>query len=201
MKGNHEDTKARRNSFLSSSCLRAFVVAFVLSGAVASIGCLVVSLQPAYDDQSVVFDEALLGKWENEEDGERATIERGEWRSYRISYSDRSSTRLFQCNLTRAGAAMVLDLTEMRGTDPGPYLVPVHGILRVMLEGDTLIVARLDYDRFMRTRTQKGSGLPASAVDDRRNAVITVPTRELRRWLSAAPADAFGEPSTFVRKP
>jgi hypothetical protein len=179
----------------------AGVVAFVLSGAVASSACLVVSLQPAYDDQSLVFDEGLLGQWENAEDGERATIERGEWRSYRISYSDRSSTRLFQGNLTRAGAALVLDLTEMRGTDPGPYLVPVHGILRVTLEGHTLIVARLDYDRFMGTRTQKGSGLPASAVDDRRNAVITVPTRELRRWLGAAPADAFGEPSTFVRKP
>jgi len=98
--------------------------------------------------------------------------------------------------LAVAGAALVLDLTEMRGTDPGPYLVPVHGILRVTLEDHTLIVARLDYDRFMGMRTQKGSGLPASAVDDRRNAVITVPTRELRRWLGAAPADAFGEPST-----
>jgi uncharacterized membrane protein YgcG len=53
----------------------AGVVALVVSGAVASNGCLVVSLQPAYDDESVLFDEALLGHWENAEDGERAIAE------------------------------------------------------------------------------------------------------------------------------
>ena len=108
---------------------------------------------------------------------------------------------MFQGNLTKAGAALVLDVTEMRGTDPGPFLVPVHGILRVTLDGPTLTVARLDYDRFIRTRTQKTSGLPASAIDDRRNAVITAPTPELRRWISTAPADAFSAAATFTRKP
>jgi hypothetical protein len=161
----------------------------------------VVSLQPAYDDQSIVFDEALLGQWENAEDGERATIERGEWRSYRITYTDRTATRSFQGNLTKAGTAMLLDITEMRGADPGPFLVPVHGIVRVSVEGDTLTAARLDYDRFMRARAQKSVGLPVSAVDDRRNAVITAPTGDLRRWLMRAPSDAFGTPATFARKP
>jgi hypothetical protein len=161
----------------------------------------VVSLQPAYDDQSIVFDEALLGQWENAEDGERATIERGEWRSYRITYTDRTATRSFQGNLTKAGTAMLLDITEVRGADPGPFLVPVHGIVRVSVEGDTLTTARLDYDRFMRARAQKSVGLPVSAVDDRRNAVITAPTGDLRRWLMRAPSDAFGTPATFARKP
>jgi hypothetical protein len=169
--------------------------------AVAASGCLVVSLQPAYDEQSVLFDEGLLGQWENAEDGERAMIERGEWRSYRISYSDHSSTRALQGNLTKVGGALVLDVTEMRGADPGPFLVPVHGILRITVDGSTLTVARLDYDRFMRTRTQKNGALPPSAIDDRRNAVITVPTSELRRWIGAAPADAFSVPATFTRKP
>lgn len=148
-----------------------------------------------------MFDEALLGQWENAEDGERAIIERGEWRSYRISYTDRSATRAFQGNLTKAGATTLLDLTELRGTDPGPFIVPVHAVLRVTLDANTLTVARLDYDRFMRARTQKGSGLPPSAVDDRRNAVITAPTRDLRQWISTAPADTFGVPATFTRTP
>jgi hypothetical protein len=157
-------------------------------------------LQPAYDDQSVVFDEALLGQWENAEDGERAAIERGEWRSYRITYVDRTATRTFQGNLTRIGATTLLDLTEMRGADPGPLLVPVHALIRVTVAGDTLTTARLDYDRFMRARTQKTIGLPPSAVDDRRNAVITAPTSELRRWLLKMPADAFTAPATFTRR-
>jgi hypothetical protein len=173
----------------------------LLVGAVGSSGCLVVSLQPAYDDQSVVFDEALIGQWENAEDGEQATIERGEWRSYRITYKDRTATRVFQGNLTKVGAATLLDVTEMRGADPGPLLVPVHGLIRVTIEGDMLTAARLDYDRFIRGRTQKTIGLPPSAIDDRRNAVITAPTGELRRWLLKIPADAFEASATFTRKP
>jgi hypothetical protein len=185
----------------SSSCLRVFVVAFVFVGPLVWSGCLVVTLQPAYDDQSIVFDEALLGRWENADDGERATIERGEWRSYRITYTDRTATRSFQGNLTRIGAALVLDVTEMRGADPGPFLVPVHGIVRISIEGDRLTTARLDYERFMRARAQKSTGLPMSAIDDRRNAVITASTGDLRRWLTRMPVDAFGTPATFARLP
>jgi hypothetical protein len=185
----------------SSSCFRVFVVAFVLAAAVGCSGCLVVSLQPVYDDQSVVFDEALLGQWENSDDSERATIERGEWRSYRITYTDRTATRVFQGNLTKVGVATLLDVTEMRGADPGPLLVPVHGLVRVSIVGDTLTAARLDYDWFIRARMHKAVGLPASAVDDRRNAVITAPTGELRRWLLKVPAEAFDAPATFTRKP
>jgi len=161
----------------------------------------VLSLQPAYDAGSVAFDEALLGTWENVEDGMRATIERGEWRSYKVTYADRSATRTFQGNLTRIGDATFLDLTELRGVDPGPYLVPVHGVLRIGIRADALSAAMLDYKWFMRAMTQKTIGLLAPAVDDRRNAMITAPTEELRRWLTHAPDDAFDPPMTFKRKP
>ena len=52
--------------------------AVVLAAAMASSGCLVLSLQPAYDSSSVVYDEALIGTWVNTEDETSATIERGE---------------------------------------------------------------------------------------------------------------------------
>jgi hypothetical protein len=199
------DTKVKTSldSFLGGLgvlCGESVPVFALLVAVTVSSGCLVVSLQPAYDDQSVVFDEALLGQWENAEDGERATIERGEWRSYRITYVDRTATRIFQGNLTKIGITLLLDVTEMRGADPGPLLVPVHGLIRVTIAGDTLTAARLNYDRFIRARTQKAIGLPPSAVDDRRNAVITEPTRELRRWLLKIPADEFTATATFTRR-
>jgi len=177
-------------------------VAFIalLAGALTSSGCLVVTLQPAYDDQSLVFDETLLGQWENVEDGTRATLDRGEWRSYKVTYVDRSTTRVFQGNLTKIGSSTFLDLTEMRGADPGPYLVPVHGLARVTIAADTLTAALLDYDRFMRAMSRKTLGRLSAAVDDRRNAVITAPTAEIRRWLAQPPADAFAAPATFTRK-
>ena len=104
--------------------------------ALLSPGCLVLSLQPAYDNDSIVSDDALVGGWSNADDQTEATIERGEWRSYRIVYKDRFATRTFQGNLTKIGAAVLLDLTELRGVDPGPYLVPVHGVFRVEIAGD-----------------------------------------------------------------
>src|SRR5262249_55752750 len=62
--------------------------AAIVLAAVVSSGCLVVSLQPVYDDKSITFEEPLLGKWSNTEDQIQATIERGEWRSYKVTYTD-----------------------------------------------------------------------------------------------------------------
>jgi len=172
----------------------------LFAAALAMSGCLVVALQPVYDDQSLIFDEALLGQWENAEDGTRATVERGEWRSYKITFVDRTATRVFQGNLTRIGASTFLDLTEMRGADPGPLLVPVHGIARITIKEGALEVALLDYDWFMRAMSRKALGRLTTAVDDRRNAVITAATSELKRWLAQTPAGAFAAPATFTRK-
>ena len=80
----------------------------------------------------------------------RSAIERGEWRSYKITYAERSTTRTFQANLAKIGTVSFLDLTEMRGADPGPFLVPVHGVLRISVDGDRLTASLLDYPWFMR---------------------------------------------------
>jgi hypothetical protein len=173
----------------------------LLAVAFVSDGCLVVSLQPAYDDRSLTFDEALVGQWENADDGAHATIERGEWRSYRITYSDRSTTQSFQGNLTALGAATYLDLTQLRGEDPGPFLMPVHGVVRIIVKDDRLFASLLDYDRFMKAIAQRTLGVLKAAVDDRRNVVIASPTSELRRWLMMPAIDAFAPPATFTRKP
>jgi hypothetical protein len=168
--------------------------------ALVSSGCLVVSLQPAYDAQSVVFDETLLGHWESTDEGAKATVERGEWRSYKIAYTDRFATRAFQGNLTKVDTATFLDVTALRGVDPGPYLVPTHGLFRIQIDGDSLTASPIDYTWFNRAMAQKLVVRLAPAIDDRRNAVIAAGTPEIRRWLARAPEDAFAAPMTFQRK-
>ena len=180
--------------------MRCVAAVSLVCAAALSSGCLVVSLQPAYDTDSVVFDEALLGQWENRDDGSKATVERGEWRSYKVTYVDRSSTRSFQGNMTKIGTVTYLDLTEMRGADPGPYLVPVHGVWRIAVETATLTAAPLDYAWFMHSIAEKTFTRLAVAVDDRRNAVVSSPTAEFRRWLTQPPEEAFDNPITFTRR-
>ena len=172
----------------------------MLLAALASSGCLVVSLQPAYDAASVVFDESLVGRWENAADETSATIERGEWRSYKVAYTDRFTTLTFHGNLTQTAAWTLLDLTQVRGADAGPYLVPVHGLFRVAIAGDTLTVAPLDYNWFTRALADRKLAGLAAAFDDRRNVAIASSTPELRRWLARAPEGAFGAAMTFTRK-
>lgn len=174
-------------------------LAALLFAAWISSGCLVLSLQPAYDADSVAFSDALVGSWTNAEDQTRAVIERGEWRSYKVTYSDRFASRGLQGNLTTIGGAPFLDLTEQRGNDPGPFLVPVHGIFRIDVAGDTLTVTPFDYNWFSRAMTDRTLARLTAAFDDRRNAVIASPTAEFRRWLARAPQDAFAAPMTFTR--
>ena len=177
------------------------VRACVLVAALASSGCLVLALQPAYDDASVVFDEALVGTWVNTEDETSVAIERAEWRSYKVAYTDRFATRTFHGNLTQIGAATYLDLTEPRGEDAGPFLLPVHGVFRVNVAGDTLSAAPLDYGWFTRGIERKTINRLIVSLDDRRNVVISSSTAELRRWLAGAPAEAIATATAYRRKP
>jgi hypothetical protein len=163
-------------------------------------GCLVLSLQPAYDDGSVVFDEALVGTWVNTEDETVAAIERGEWRSYKVKYTDRFSTRAFHGNVARLDTETWLDLTEVRGQDDGPLLLPVHGIFRIRVANDTLTVSPLDYNWFARATERKTLGRLLTTLDARRNVVIVSPTAALRRWLASAPPESITSATTYKRK-
>jgi hypothetical protein len=177
--------------------MKAAVVALV---ACASSACLVTSLQPVYQDDSIVFEEALLGQWENVDDRTSATIDRGEWRSYKVTYVNRSTTWAFAGNLTKMGDALFLDLTESRGADPGPYLVPVHGIYKIELGDDSLAAAPLEYGWFTQAMARRKLGRLTAALDGRRNVAISASTTELRAWLAHAPDGAFAAPMTFSRK-
>ena len=106
----------------------------------------------------------------------------------------------FGGNLTRIGEGLVLDLTQARGVDAGPYLVPVHGIYRVQLTGNTLSASPPDYGWFSRAMAMNKLGRLKAAFDGRRNVAIAASTIELRAWLAHAPDDAFAVPMKFVRK-
>ena len=87
--------------------LRQVLVRLVLLALVApgAAGCLVLSLNPAYDDESLAWDGRLVGNWEDADDRASLAIERGEWRSYKVHYvhpietgdltADSGSVRLF----------------------------------------------------------------------------------------------------------
>jgi hypothetical protein len=197
--GGEEDTEERLPETLALRRSLIIRLAVVLVLAALSTGCLVVSLQPAYDDQAIVFEDALLGRWENADDRTMVLVERAEWRSYKLTYTDRSAAMTLHANLTSIGSALYLDITRPRGTDPGPYLLPTHGMYRLELNGDTLRAAALDYAWFTNAVKAKTLGRLAAAIDDRRNIVIVSPAEELRAWLTKPPEGALAVPATYRR--
>ena len=174
------------------------VVAFVMA-AVLSQGCVVVSLHPAYDDETIAWEEGLIGHWRDAEDNVEVTITRGEWRSYRVHYKHPVEEADFTGRLTIIGDSHFLDLMPPKGLDYGAVLVPAHLIVKISRAGDRWRVSALDYDglRAAIKRGQFPAGL--ATFDQRQNVVLTSSTTSLRAWLRSLADKDFDAPATFER--
>ncbi len=168
----------------------------------AAPGCLVLSLHPVYEDEAIGFDPALVGAWQDTEDRASMTIERGEWKSYRVHYVHPIEAGDLTAYLTAIDDTRYLDLMPARGEDRGAFLIPVHLILRVRLEGDRLELTPLSYDWFF-DRLHAGRGVPGldAALDQKENALVVSPAARLRAWLRRQPGDGptFGAAAVFER--
>jgi hypothetical protein len=169
--------------------------------ALLSSACLVVSLQPVYEPETIAFDPALLGAWVASDDDTAVSFERAEWHSYHVTIDVGDDRTRLSARLTRVGEQLYLDVSPLDGVDVAPLLVLVHGIYRLELHGDELLLADLNYEHFERLAKEGTTGLPM-AVDARKNVVITASTAELRRWLIAHAGDEglFAVPTTLRRK-
>ena len=166
-------------------------------------GCLVLSLHPAYDDDSIAWNPDLIGSWRDADDASTLTISAAEWRSYRVEYEHPSEKGALTGYLTIVGDDRYLDVTPVRGEDRGSFLLPVHCVLRVALDGDTLTLTPLAYDVLaarLRSGRAAAPGL-AAVLDDKQNVLITAPTAQLRAWLRSTPdgSSVWGAAATFVR--
>ena len=166
-------------------------------------GCLVVSLHPAYDEDALAWDPALVGVWQSLDDETSIEIEQDEWRSYRIRYKHPIEAGELTGYLTEIGEARYLDVMPARGTDRGAFVVPVHAVARIRLADNRLEVTPLSYDWFL-DRARKGTNITGLAVslDQKQNALLTSTTPVLQRWLKAqgAGGPAFGATTTFLKK-
>jgi hypothetical protein len=184
--------------------MRPTISLFIAIASLAACsGCLVLSLQPAYDDDWLAWDPALIGSWRDADDNASLKIDAAEWRSYRLHYEHPSEKGDVTGFLTIVGDEHYLDLMPARGEDRGSFLLPAHAVLRVDLAGDELVLTPLSYDWFAdRLRAGRSPGGALSAIfDQKQNALIISPTARLRAWLRSEPKDslAWGAPATFSR--
>lgn len=174
----------------------------MLGAALLLSGCLVVGTQPFYDAASIEFDEGLLGRWESAEDRTLITVERGEWKSYKVTYPARSGPVVYAGYLTRIGDSRVFDLAPAHSVDPASLLIPAHFAVRLQLLGDTLTVAGLDYDWFFKEADLGRLTKLRAVLDSRKNVVLTTDTAGLRAWWAAQArgGEMFADEIRFVRR-
>jgi hypothetical protein len=171
-----------------------------LVAALLSTGCLVGALHPVYDDDTIVFDEGLIGTWANKESEVTAVVERGEWRSYHVAYTDRFGTTKFTGHLARLGAARFLNIRPEDGLERPAFLVVTNGVLQVEIEPARVRVREPEYGTVLARLNAGKLGLGA-AMDLKQNVVITATTPALRGWLLKALEDeeVWADWKTFTR--
>jgi hypothetical protein len=183
---------------------RAALAGLLVSLSFALQGCLVLALHPAYDDQSIAWDPDLIGGWRDADDVSTITISQAEWRSYKLHYEHPSEKGDLTAYLTIVGDERYLDVAPARGQDWASFLIPVHGVLRVKLDGDALTLTPLSYDVLSARLRAGGAAAPglAAVFDQKQNVLITSNTDALRSWLRKTPPSSgvWGAPATFARQ-
>jgi hypothetical protein len=182
--------------------LKTLLLLFIVT--VMSSGCLVLSLNPVYDDTTIGWDSNLVGYWVDADDKATLQIDRSEWKSYRIHYVHPIETGDVTAYLTAIGNERFLDVMPLRGEDPGAFLIPVHAVLHVRLDGDRLELTPLSYEWFVE-RVRAGRPIPglSATLDQKENILLVSPSDRLRDWLRIQSVDgrAVGASVTFARKP
>jgi hypothetical protein len=171
--------------------------------ALPSSGCVVLGLDRFYDELSIAFDERLLGTWRSTDDDVTVTVERSDWRAYRVKYEQTIEQGTLTAYLFKSGEQLFLDLTPARGQDFGAFVLPMHAVLRVGIEADRITVSPLSYDWFdsgLRRGTLE-AGLGAARAE-RDQILLSAGRLTLESWLASLAADAptFGPPVVFERE-
>jgi hypothetical protein len=182
---------------------RLKTILFVLAMTAVSSGCLVLSVNPGYDDAAIGWDPNLVGYWVDADDKATLQIDRGEWKSYRLHYIHPIETGDLTGYLTAIGNERFLDVMPARGADRGSFLLPLHAMLHVRLDGDRLELTPLSYEWFG-DHLRAGRPIPglAAVLDQKENALLVSPGDRLRDWLRVQSVDgpAFGASATFARR-
>lgn len=175
----------------------------LLLAAIPASGCLVVALDRFYDEPTIVFDERLLGSWRDADDNVSVTIEKSDWRAYRLQYVHPTDTRALSAYLFKVRDKLYLDLSPLRGEDPGLFLLPAHTLVRVTIAEAEVTVEPLDFDWFTESLTKKQLPVDLRASRGERGQVLLAAERAaLVKWLNgrAEKDPAFGEPVVFKKE-
>ena len=165
------------------------------------------SLHPLYSEETVVFDEALLGVWlvPGEEFNGSWTFRRSaEPLSYELVVAHEGVAETYKTRLVALGEHRFLDLRPIPPeTLTEPYifvLLPTHAFLKVWIEGDVLHFSKLDHNWLKKKIERKEISIAHEIIDGL--IVLTASTKDLQKLVVTYAEDkkAFPEPTRLRRR-
>jgi hypothetical protein len=197
----------RRGQRLSFSTLVMLLSALGMMALLS--GCWTKSIHPIYSDDTLVFDERLIGSFEDDEgiwtvsrDGSDAYSN-----SYRAVHVDEDGlVSEFEAHLAEINDALILDVFPEDWPDEasemvGQFVVPVHWFFRVDAMDDVLILAAMDSEWLEDHLKAFPETIGHFFVDD--VVVLTAETERLQAFVGAhvRNADAWSDPVEYERLP
>jgi hypothetical protein len=180
----------------SFSVLRSSRLLAALIGVVLLTGCWMQSLHPIYTDDTVVFEESLVGNWTNGEGGD-LRFDRHGAHAYHVTVDTEDVPIEFEAHLTRIGGRLFLDV---RPTSPSRFAEDKHWIFLLELRGERLLLSGPNVD-WVKTMLQESPELVGHTLVGN-DLILTDETAALRRFIaeSLAADDAWSSPDSFRRE-
>jgi hypothetical protein len=129
--------------------MRNALTVAAIGAALFVAGCIP-SLHPLYTEDDLIFEPALLGAWNNEDETEVWTFEQRGGLEYLMTVDDGDDGPVeYDAHLMELGSHRFLDvfIHDRDVLDRyGPHLLPTHTFYRIEIEADTVRMVGLDED-------------------------------------------------------
>ena len=179
----------------------------ILVFATVICGC-VPSLHPLYTEEDLIFDEALVGRWVDEDADEIWMFEKAGEKQYTLTYTDKKGKKgEFDVHLLKVEGHLFLDLypvePDLEQNDFYKFhLLPIHTFMHVKQIEPALAMRVMDMDWFRKFLKDHPDAIAHEVVRDD-FAVLTAQPKALQQFFVAHldTEEAYGECSDLRRAP
>lgn len=166
--------------------LSIFYAAVILAA-----GC-VPSLHPLYTDKDVIFEEKLLGRWEDDNNASNAWIfEKGsDPNSYKLNIRENDKDGYFDAHLTKIEDSMYLDLfpqePQIEASDYYKmHLLGVHTFLKIEIADPNLHVRAMNPEFIEELIKSNPDAVKHEVLGDKNDGIVlTASTEQLRKFIA-----------------
>jgi hypothetical protein len=193
----------QRKSVMKKRNLIAFAAAAIL------LAACIPSVNPFYTDKDVVFDQKLLGEWQEKgstNNPEMWTFEQGTNNAFKLTIVESGKKGEFDAHLFKLKQAQFLDLipsdcnyVSNQAELVGASMFPGHLLMYVSEVEPELKIALCDFDWLQKFLTENPKALEHHREGDR--IVLTADTRALQKFVlkHLGTNELFKEPGEMVR--